>query len=99
MAEYSLTNKAVEDLTNIWNYTRDYWSEKQADKYYEGLIKVFEKITKNPSSVKSYDEINNSIFGYLHKKHIVFYTILNSNQIAIVRILHSSMDLKNRIAE
>ena len=33
MAKYSLTNKAVEDLTNIWDYTFEKWNENQADKY------------------------------------------------------------------
>ena len=38
MAGYSFTNKAVNDLSDIWNYTRDSWSEKQADKYYTMLL-------------------------------------------------------------
>ena len=38
MAEYKLTNKAVEDLSKIWDYTFEIWSEKQADKYYGELI-------------------------------------------------------------
>lgn len=33
MVRYKLTNRAVEDLTHIWNYTLDKWSENQADKY------------------------------------------------------------------
>lgn len=33
MAKYNLTKKAVEDLTKIWNYTFDTWSENQADAY------------------------------------------------------------------
>ena len=33
MAKYKLTNKAVEDLSDIWNYTFDHWSERQADFY------------------------------------------------------------------
>jgi toxin ParE1/3/4 len=32
MAKYELTNKAVEDLTKIWEYTIDKWSEQQADR-------------------------------------------------------------------
>lgn len=31
MAKYELTNKAIEDLTEIWEYTVDKWSEQQAD--------------------------------------------------------------------
>ena len=28
IAKYTLSNKAVEYLSNIWNYTVDTWSEK-----------------------------------------------------------------------
>jgi len=35
MVKFKLTNKAVVDLTLIWNYTCDEWSESQADKYYQ----------------------------------------------------------------
>ena len=31
MAKYHFTNKAVEDLSGIWDYTYDIWSEKQAE--------------------------------------------------------------------
>ena len=38
MANYFFSKKAVEDLSEIWNYTYDAWSESQADKYYNLLI-------------------------------------------------------------
>lgn len=34
MAKFYLTNLAVKDLADIWNYTFDNWSEQQADYYY-----------------------------------------------------------------
>lgn len=34
MAKYHLTNKATADLLDIWNYTTETWSEKQAEKHY-----------------------------------------------------------------
>jgi toxin ParE1/3/4 len=38
MAKYKFTKKAVKDLSDIWNYTVDTWSENQADKYYKLII-------------------------------------------------------------
>lgn len=38
MAKIVFTNKAKQDLQQIWNYTYDTWSKKQADKYYEEII-------------------------------------------------------------
>lgn len=38
MGKVRFSNMAVEDLTAIWNYTEEKWSEQQADSYYEQLI-------------------------------------------------------------
>ena len=46
MAKYILSNKAVNDLADIWNYTYDTWSEKQADKYYTLLIDICQALAE-----------------------------------------------------
>ncbi len=38
MASYILTNKAVNNLSGIWNYMYEVWLEIQADKYYNLLL-------------------------------------------------------------
>ena len=72
MAKYHFTNKAVEDLANIWNYTFETWSERQADTYYNMLIESCQKIVENPwlYGVK-YDEITEGLRGYRANKHII----------------------------
>ena len=100
MAKYHFTNKAVEDLANIWNYTFETWSERQADTYYNMLIESCQKIVENPRlyGVK-YDEITEGLRGYRANKHIIFYQILQDDEILIIRILHQRMDLKRRMNE
>lgn len=49
MAKYILTNRAVKDLSEIWSYTFEAWSEHQANKYYTLLIETYQKITNNPT--------------------------------------------------
>lgn len=98
MAKYHLTNKAVEDLSDIWEYTVDTWSERQADDYYNMLIASFQKITENPQLFGlKYEEIVEGLHGYRANKHIIFYRILADEDILIIRILHQRMDLKHRI--
>ncbi len=99
MAKFLLTNKAVEDLTNIWNYTLFTWSEQQADKYYEMLINVCQEIAIKPELGRKYNTILPSLLGFRAQRHIIFYRHKNSNEIEIIRILHESMDLKNRILQ
>lgn len=97
MAKFSLTNKAVEDLSEIWNYSYDIWSESQANKYYELLVETCQEIAKSPEIGKNYNEIGNDILGFRVGKHIIFYHKTKSKGIEVLRILHERMDLKNRI--
>ncbi len=99
MAKFKLTNKAVEDLSKIWDYTFEIWSENQADKYYEMLISTCQEIADNPVLGKNCDGINQSLFGMKMYRHINFYRTLNENFVEITRILHERMDLKKRISE
>jgi toxin ParE1/3/4 len=99
MGEFKLTNKAVEDLSKIWDYTFEVWSENQADKYYEMLISSCQEIADNPLLGKNYDGITQSLFRMRMNRQIIFYRTLNENYVEITRILHERMDLKKRITE
>ncbi len=99
MAEFKLTNKAVEDLSKIWDYTFEVWSENQADKYYEMLISSCQEIADNPILGKNYDGITSSLLGMQTNRHIIFYRTLSESYVEITRILHERMDLKKRITE
>ena len=99
MAKYILTKKAIEDLSNIWDYTYDTWSDKQADKYYRMILENCDTISKNPKLGKEYEEIVKDLKGFRAGRHIIFYRKQDMNAIQIIRILHEQMDLKNRINE
>ena len=99
MAKYILTNKAVKDLSDIWNYTFDNQSERQADKYYQMLLENCKEIAEKPTIGKNYEGIINRLLGHKIGRHIIFYRIENVREIVIIRILHEQMDVKNRIKE
>lgn len=99
MAKFYLTNKAVEDLTEIWNYTFEQWSEQQADKYYQILLDNCHDIAKNPGLGKNYEGITHNLLGLKTNRHIIFYRKIDSSLVEITRILHGRMDLKIRMWE
>lgn len=99
MAQYKLTNKAVADISKIWEYTFEVWPEKQADNYYDRLIANCAEIAKNPDLGKNYNGISKQLLGLKANRHIIFYRTLDENYVEITRILHERMDLKKRIAE
>ena len=53
MAEFKLTNKAVDDLSKIWDYTFEVWSERQADNYYQALISNCQEIADHSDPGKN----------------------------------------------
>jgi toxin ParE1/3/4 len=99
MAKYFLTNKAVEDLAEIWSFTYEVWSESQADKCYGLLIDTCKQIAKSPSIGKKYHEITKEVLGCRVGKHIIFYHETKPKEIEVLRILHERMDLKNKIED
>jgi toxin ParE1/3/4 len=97
MAKFYLTNKAVEDLGEIWNYTIETWSENQAEIYYSLLIDSCQELAYNPNQGKSYEIVEKNVLGYKTGQHIIFYRMVTENKIEVIRILHGMMDLKNHV--
>ena len=99
MAKLIMRQKAIDDLTEIWYYTAQTWSENQADKYY-GMIKTAcLEIAKESIIGKNYTKINSKLLGYRIGKHIIFYHLILNNEIEVIRILHERMDLKTKLTE
>ena len=100
MAKFYFTRKAVEDLSAIWNYTLEEWSEEQADKYYGMLVASCRKLAENPVLFgRRYEEIADNLYGYKAQRHIIFYRIVANGSVEVVRVLHECMDLKNKLGD
>jgi toxin ParE1/3/4 len=99
MANVFLRQAAIDDLNSIWEYTVGEWSEEQADKYYASLKFACIQLGENPDLGKEYQEIKSNLFGLRTGKHIIFYQIVNEQEVEIIRILHERMDLTNRFKE
>lgn len=97
MVKYQLTNLAVQDLSDIWNYTFDNWSEQKADNYHEQLVDSFLSIANNPNNGRKFEGVRKELFGIKVNRHLVFYRIKSNELVEITRILHERMDLKNRL--
>jgi toxin ParE1/3/4 len=96
---FILSKKAVEDLSEIWEYTIQIWSEAQADKYYFMLLGVCLDLANGKVSARKYPEIHSEILGTKAGQHIIFFRHVGKSTIEVVRILHSRMDLRSRIEE
>ncbi len=99
MAKVKLRQKAIDDLNDIWDYTFENWSAKQADNYYAAIKLACNGIGQNPDVGREYDGINKNLLGLKSGKHIIFYKQKSEEKIEVIRILHERMDLKNRLNE
>ena len=99
MARFRLTNKAVADLADIWNYTYIKWSEDQADKYYQILLNTCRQIADNPDLGIDYAIVNDKLLGFRAGRHIIFYRRIEGDKIEVIRILHDQMDLGNHLKD
>jgi toxin ParE1/3/4 len=97
MAEYIISEKALEDLNNIWLYTAENWSVKQANKYYNLILDEIEYVSENFETTQDFGNVRKNYKYSKVKSHMVFYKKAENTKMEIVRILHEKMDIKNRI--
>jgi len=96
--DYKISKLAVQDLENIWLYTFENWSHEQADRYFNLIIDEIEYLAQNLDSGKDFSFIRKGYFRSKIKSHLIFYRIDKKNTfLEIIRILHQSMDIENRL--
>ena len=97
MAEYIISEKALEDLNNIWIYTAEIWSVEQANRYYNLLVDEIEYVSENLEHAKDFGKVRKNYKYSKVKSHLLFYKKTENTEMEVVRILHEKMDVKNRI--
>ncbi|KAF2327397.1 type II toxin-antitoxin system RelE/ParE family toxin [Flavobacterium daemonense] len=99
MSKYIISEKALEDINNIWIYTAENWSIEQANRYYNLIIDEIEYIVDNFDMARDFGKIRKSYRYSKVKSHLIFFKIDKTNEIEVVRVLHERMDIENRLAE
>jgi toxin ParE1/3/4 len=96
---YIISEKATEDLEQIWRHTYFQWSESQADKYYNLLIDKIEFIAQNAAIGRRIDDIKTGYRYFPAGSHVIFYKISEDSIVTIIRILHRRMDIPEHLRE
>ena len=48
-------------------------------------------------SDRAYDEITDNLFGIKAGHHLIFYKIMDNDDVMVIRILHEKMDVKRHL--
>lgn len=94
----AIREEAYLDLENIWNHTLETWSLRQADKYYNDIIETIEFLCTEPKSGKSAEHLRKGYKFFKVNAHLIFY-MATDFELDVIRILHSQMDIPNRIKD
>ena len=95
MENYSLSNEAIADLSSIWDYTKNQWSDAQAEKYTNRLFDKFENL--NPKDSQKISTRFGTHYLIKHEKHVILFSLKDNSNRFILRILHRQMDLEHHM--
>lgn len=88
---YGLSPLAEADIEEIWRYTVENWSVKQAEAYHADILDAFEGLASGLKVGRRAD-IRKGYFKYLVGSHVIYYR-QQDMEIVIIRILHQRMDV------
>ena len=91
-----LRPKAESDLTNIYLYSAKEWGAVQADAYLQAIDDTFRQLNQHPKLGRDYGLVRSNLRAYDINSHVIFYK-KTQDGIVIIRILHSSMDVRRHI--
>lgn len=91
MKRYRLTPAAQQDLSEIWEFTRERWDVSQAETYIGEIRAAIERVAGDPARGRGCDEIRRNYRRYAIGSHLVFY-VETDHTVDVIRILHQRMD-------
>lgn len=93
---YKLSQRADDDIYNIYITGVERFGSTQADEYHWDLQRTFELIALQPSIARIRSEFDPPIRVHVHRAHAIAYQI-ESDHILIVRVLHGAQDWRRHL--
>lgn len=92
MANFYFTEQAEKDLEAIIDFTVQRWGVAQSHNYIDDLEALAQILADNPLLGTERDELSQELRSFPYQSHVLFY-VLQKDGIAIVRVLHTSVDV------
>ncbi|MFN3165756.1 MAG: type II toxin-antitoxin system RelE/ParE family toxin [Phycisphaeraceae bacterium] len=98
MARIFLTDRALDDLESIYQYSIDRWGRRVADRYLESYDSAFDLLRSEPALLKENPDCPGWLRFYRVQKHWVVCDQVGK-RIYVLTIKHGAMDLPARLGE
>ena len=91
MLSYRLTRAATDDLLTIYLAGLELFGVAQADRYHDGLERMFAFLAETPRAARLREELNPPVRAHPFKAHIIVYDETDDG-ILILRVRHGRED-------
>ena len=96
MKNLVLTNRAREELRDIYHYTLETFGLAQADRYHEQLLQSFKLLRQFPELGRPKDHLRTGLRLYASGRHQILYSY-NTDSIQIEGLPHDSRELDSYV--
>ena len=87
-------------IKEIRRYTKKLWGKEQANHYIRGLGKAIHQLAGQRNLWRPVeDEVLQGVFFIRCEHHYIFFREFKNHDIAIISVLHKSMDIPSRLKE
>ena len=94
MAQFTLTEKAKNDIKDIARFTQKRWGREQRNRYLTDLDACFFRLADNPSLGRECSDVRDGYHKFPTSRHVIYYRSISKTQVEIVSIHHESMDVE-----
>lgn len=93
---YRLHPKAIEDLESIYLYSTREFGIKRTEDYILAIDTSFQHLADDPLISRKCDYVRQGLRAFNIGSHVIFFKMTNYG-IAVIRVLHQSMDLSRHL--
>jgi len=93
-----LTNRALADLGNIYDFSKKNWGKKKAEQYIKSIEDSITLLGKSPNLLAKNESISKVFFAFRVQEHWLICD-KRKKKTFILTVIHSSMNVLERLKE
>lgn len=93
-----LTQRALQDIQGIFDYSVEHWGKRAAEKYLDEIEAGLERVKSQPALLRPEPDLHAALTFYRVNKHLLVCDV-RTELIVVLTVVHASMDIPTRLAE
>lgn len=93
---YRLYQKAIDDMESVYSYSANEFGIKRTEDYILAIESSFQHLADDPLISRKCDYIRPDLRAFNVGSHIIFFKTTHYG-IAVIRVLHQSMDFNRHL--